>query len=199
MIKMVLATDNAGKLSELQAMLSGGGIQVLPQAALGVSKVVENGASFVENAVLKARNAARQTGLPAIADDSGLEVDALSGAPGIHSARYAGANASDAENLEKLLEELRSVPANRRTARFRCVMVYVRQADDPTPVICEGTWEGCILEAPRGHNGFGYDPVFLARGLNRSSAELPAAEKNRLSHRGQALRKLTERLTAAHS
>jgi len=199
MIKVVLATDNAGKLSELQAMLAGSGIQVLSQAALGVNKVEENGASFLENAVLKARNAARQTGLPAIADDSGLEVDALGGAPGIHSARYAGANASDAENLGKLLRELHSVPANKRTARFHCVMVYVRQADDPTPVICEGTWEGSILESPRGHNGFGYDPVFLVRGINRSSAELPATEKNRLSHRGQALRGLVEKLAIAHS
>jgi len=194
MIKVVLATGNAGKLHELRAMLAGSGIEVLPQSALGVSKIEESGANFLENALLKARNAARQTGLPAIADDSGLEVDALGGAPGVYSARYAGAGASDADNLKKLLKELRSVSANMRTARFRCSMAYVRHANDPTPVICEGIWEGYILETPRGSNGFGYDPVFLVPGKSRSCAELPPVEKNRLSHRGQALRKLVEQL-----
>ncbi|HVC37299.1 MAG TPA: XTP/dITP diphosphatase [Gammaproteobacteria bacterium] len=194
MIKVVLATGNAGKLRELQALLAGNGIEVLSQSALGIHKVEENGASFLENALLKARNAARQTGLPAIADDSGLEVDALGGAPGVYSARYAGAGASDADNLEKLLTELRSISADKRTARFRCIMAYVRQANDPTPVICEGIWEGHILETPRGSNGFGYDPVFLVPEKNRSCAELPSVEKNRLSHRGQALRKLVEQL-----
>ncbi len=194
MIKVVLATGNAGKLHELRAMLAGSAIEVLPQSALGVSKIEESGANFLENALLKARNAARQTGLPAIADDSGLEVDALGGAPGVYSARYAGVGASDADNLKKLLKELRSVSANMRTARFRCSMAYVRHANDPTPVICEGIWEGYILETPRGSNGFGYDPVFLVPEKSRSCAELSSVEKNRLSHRGQALRKLVEQL-----
>lgn len=193
-MKVVLATGNTGKLHELQAMLTDSGIEVLPQRALGVHAIEENGASFLGNALLKARNAARQTGLPAIADDSGLEVDALGGAPGVYSARYAGAEASDADKLEKLLKELRQVPTNNRTARFRCIVVYVRHTDDPMPVACEGIWEGCILEKPRGSNGFGYDPVFLVPGENKSAAELTSVEKNRLSHRGQALRKLVQQL-----
>ncbi|MDE2090680.1 MAG: RdgB/HAM1 family non-canonical purine NTP pyrophosphatase [Gammaproteobacteria bacterium] len=194
MTKVVLATGNVGKLHELQTMLADSAIQVLPQNALGVHEIEENGASFTENALLKARNAARQTGLPAIADDSGLEVDALGGAPGVYSARYAGVGASDADNLAKLLQELRSISADKRTARFRCIIAYVNQADDPGPLICEGLWEGHILDTPRGRNGFGYDPVFLVPGLNRSSAELTPLEKNRLSHRGQALRKLVQQL-----
>ncbi len=194
MNKLVLATANAGKLHELQTMLADTGIQVLSQSTLGVREIEESGTSFQENALLKGRNAARQTGLPAIADDSGLEVDALDGAPGIHSARYAGIGASDADNLEKLLKELRTVSADKRTARFRCSMAYVRQADDPIPIICEGVWEGSILDVARGNNGFGYDPVFLVPEKNRSSAELTPEEKNRLSHRGQAIRKLVQEL-----
>ncbi|MGH8281167.1 MAG: XTP/dITP diphosphatase [Gammaproteobacteria bacterium] len=189
-MKVVLSTGNAGKLRELQSLLAASGIEVQPQTQLGVREVEETGASFAENALLKARNAARLTGLPAIADDSGLEVDALHGAPGIYSARYAGAHASDQDNLAKLLESLHAVPAERRGARFRCVMVFIRHADDSSPIICDGVWEGRILEAPRGHNGFGYDPVFLVPEKNCSSAELSSEEKNRLSHRGQALRKL---------
>ncbi|MGH8320321.1 MAG: non-canonical purine NTP pyrophosphatase, partial [Gammaproteobacteria bacterium] len=154
-MKVVLSTGNAGKLRELQSLLAASGIEVQPQTQLGVREVEETGASFAENALLKAHNAARQTGLPAIADDSGLEVDALHGAPGIYSARYAGAHASDQDNLAKLLESLHAVPAERRGARFRCVMVFIRHADDSSPIICDGVWEGRILEAPRGHNGFG--------------------------------------------
>jgi XTP/dITP diphosphohydrolase len=192
--KVVLATSNAGKLHELQAMLTYTGIQVLPQSTLGVCEIEESGTCFQDNALLKGRNAARQTGLPAIADDSGLEVDALGGAPGVYSARYAGIGASDVDNLNKLLKELRTVSADQRTARFRCSMVYVRHADDPMPIICEGVWEGYILDTPRGSNGFGYDPVFLVPEKNSSSAELTPAEKNRLSHRGQAMRKLVQEL-----
>lgn len=198
-MKVVLATGNAGKLRELQSLLASSGIEVLPQTQLGVREIVETGASFAENALLKARNAARQTSLPAIADDSGLEVDALYGAPGIYSARYAGAHASDQDNLAKLLESLHNVPAKRRGARFRCIMVFVRRADDSAPIICEGVWEGHILEAPRGHNGFGYDPVFLVPEKKCSSAELSSEEKNRLSHRGQALRKLVAAIAAANA
>ena len=176
-------------------MLAAKGFEIIPQTGLGVPEVEETGASFGENALLKARNAARHTGLPAIADDSGLEVDALGGAPGIYSARYAGPKATDADNLRKLLQELDGVPAEKRRARFRCVIAYLRRADDPAPLVCEGVWEGSILEAPRGTNGFGYDPVFLVPGKNLTSAELPAEEKNRLSHRGQALAKLAAALT----
>ncbi|MGH9350964.1 MAG: RdgB/HAM1 family non-canonical purine NTP pyrophosphatase [Terriglobia bacterium] len=179
-------------------MLAASGIEGLPQTQLGVREIEETGASFTENALLKARNAARQTALPAIADDSGLEVDALHGAPGIYSARYAGAHASDQDNLAKLLESLHDVPAERRGARFRCVMVFVRQAGDSAPIVCEGVWEGRILEAPRGHNGFGYDPVFLVPEKSCSSAELLSEEKNRLSHRGQALRKLVAAIVSAN-
>lgn len=194
--KLVLASANPGKQQELQALLMGLGIEVLVQTALGVPSVKETGASFVENALLKARHAARHTGLPAIGDDSGLEVEALNDAPGIYSARYAGRHGDDAANIRKLLHKMQHLPAAKRGARFHCAMTWVRSSNDPTPVICEATWEGYILEAPRGHNGFGYDPVFLVPGKNRSAAELPAEEKNRLSHRGQALRQLVERLRA---
>lgn len=194
MKRIVLATGNAGKLRELAAMLAGHGIEVVSQTDFGVAEAEETGLSFVENAILKARNASRQTGLPAIADDSGLEVDALHGAPGIHSARYAGERATDADNIAKLLEAMRSVPPEQRGARFRCAMVHVRHADDPAPLICEGVWPGRILDAPRGNNGFGYDPIFLVAERGCASAELAPEEKNRLSHRGQALRKLVAAL-----
>lgn len=194
-MKVVLATGNQGKLRELRAMLAAKGFEIVPQTELQVPEAEETGASFRENALLKARNAARHTGLPAIADDSGLEVDALHGAPGIYSARYAGPDATDADNLQKLLKELDGVPAAKRRARFRCVIAYLRKVDDPAPLVCEGVWEGSILEAPRGTNGFGYDPVFLVPGKSLSSAELPPEEKNRLSHRGQALAKLAAALT----
>lgn len=196
MKRVVLASGNPGKLREIAALLSGSDIEMVAQTDLGVSEAQETGLSFVENALLKARNAAHQTGLAAIADDSGLEVDALGGAPGIHSARYAGARAKDADNIAKLLLALRDVPAEQRSARFRCVMVYLRHALDPTPLIREGIWQGRILEATRGSNGFGYDPVFWVPERACSSAELPAREKNRLSHRGQALQKLAASLRA---
>lgn len=195
MIKqVVLATSNQGKLHELQAMLADRDIQVIPQGALGVGSIEEDGSSFRENALLKARHAASKTSLPAIADDSGLEVDALGGAPGVLSARYAGYGASDTDNLKKLLHELRTVPAPQRTARFRCIVAFVQHAKDPAPVICEGVWQGSILGVPRGGNGFGYDPVFLVPGTNKSSAELTPSDKNRMSHRGQALSQLVQRL-----
>ena len=191
---IVLASSNTGKVREINQLLAGLGMQVRPQAEFNVADAEETGLTFVENAILKARNAAQHTGLPAIADDSGLEVDALAGAPGIYSARYAGAGASDRENLEKLLVALDAVPQAQRSARFQCLMVFMRHADDPTPLICQGSWEGSILTAPRGDNGFGYDPVFYVPTHDCSSAELPAETKNALSHRGQALRQLVAAL-----
>jgi XTP/dITP diphosphohydrolase len=192
---LVLASNNPGKLREIGQLLAGAGMQVHPQADFGVTEAEETGLSFVENAILKARHAAAGSGLPAIADDSGLEVDALGGAPGIYSARYAGAGADDAANNAKLLAALAEVPDDERTARFRCVMAYMRHADDPTPLICVGTWEGLILREPRGANGFGYDPLFFLPERQLSSAELDPALKNALSHRGQALRALVANLT----
>ncbi len=194
MTRIVLATGNAGKVREMGEILAPFGFEVVAQSALEVPEAEETGRTFVENAILKARNAAAHTGLPAIADDSGLEVDALGGAPGIHSARYAGPGAGDADNVAKLLRTLEGVEEARRTARFQCLMVYMRHADDPTPLIFQGTWEGRILTAPRGDGGFGYDPVFLIEALGRTAAELDPATKNRLSHRGQALRALAEAL-----
>ncbi len=190
MKRIVLASGNAGKAREISQMLANHRIEVLPQSAFNVIEVEETGLTFVENALLKARNAAAHSGLPAIADDSGLEVDALHGAPGIYSARYAGNDASDNDNLAKLLAALADVATAQRTARFQCLMVYMEHAHDPTPIICQGTWEGRILFEPRGTQGFGYDPVFFVRTHNCSAAELPAAVKNNLSHRGQALRQL---------
>ncbi len=192
--RIVLASNNPGKVREISQLLAPLKLEVVPQTELGVAEVEEIGLTFVENAILKARNAAGHTGLAAIADDSGLEVDALHGAPGIHSARYAGANGNDRANITRLLEELLDVPEAQRTARFQCLMVYLRHAGDPTPIICQGTWEGRVLFAPRGANGFGYDPVFFVPTHNCSAAELPADVKNQLSHRGQALHKLLEAL-----
>jgi len=192
--RVILASNNPGKVAELQQLLADLDLEVLAQSALAVPEAEETGRSFVENALLKARNACAHTGLPAIADDSGLEVDALRGAPGIHSARYAGPAATDADNVEKLLGALADTPKAERTARFQCVAVYLRHADDPTPIIAQGTWEGRILEAPRGSGGFGYDPVFLVSEANRSAAELAPTQKNAVSHRGQALRQLAEAL-----
>ena len=196
---IVLASSNPGKVREINQLLAGLSLQVQPQAEYGVADIEETGLTFVENALLKARNAAQHTGLPAIADDSGIEVDALYGAPGIYSARFAGEGASDQANLEKLLDELREVPEARRTARFQCLMVYLRHANDPTPLICQGTWEGRILFEPRGDNGFGYDPVFYVPTHDCSSAELPADVKNSLSHRGQALKQLVAGLGACET
>lgn len=196
--RVVLASSNPGKVREINALLAGLHLTAVPQSDFSVVDVEETGLTFVENALLKARNATRHTGLPAIADDSGLEVDALHGAPGIYSARYAGAGASDARNLEKLLADLREVPEARRTARFVCLMVYLRHELDPTPIICQGSWEGRILFEPRGRGGFGYDPVFFVPTHNCSSAELPPEVKNELSHRGQALRALVAALGTTH-
>lgn len=195
-MRVVLATGNAGKLREFAEMLGPLELDFVPQSALGIDSADETGDTFLDNALLKARHAARRAGGAAMADDSGLEVDALGGAPGVRSARYAGLGASDAANLEKLLDALRDVPDGARAARFRCVIAFVRNADDPEPVFAEGHWEGRILRAPRGAGGFGYDPVFedLASGL--SAAELPSAAKHARSHRGQALRTLLQKLRA---
>ena len=191
---IVLASNNAGKVREINQLLAPAGIRVRPQGELDIGEADETGLSFVENAIIKARHAAKASGLPAIADDSGLEVDALSGAPGIYSARYAGVGADDRANCDKLLSALDGVPQAERGARFQCVMVYLRHATDPTPLICQGTWEGRILDTPRGDNGFGYDPVFYVPEQGSSAAELDPATKNALSHRGQALRQLVQRL-----
>ncbi len=193
--QIVLASNNAGKVREINQLLAAGQIEVVPQRDFDIPDAVEDGLSFVENAIKKARHASSLSGLPAIADDSGIEVDALKGAPGIYSARYAGEGASDQANLEKLLESLKDVPEEARTARFQCLMVYMRHAEDPTPIICQGTWEGRVLFEARGDNGFGYDPVFYVPTHNCTSAELPAEVKNSLSHRGQALQKLLAALT----
>lgn len=190
--RVVLATGNAGKAQELQALL-GPSWEIVLQSTLGVEPVEETGSTFAENALLKARHAAAATGLPALADDSGLEVDALGGAPGVRSARYAGPGATDAANVERLLAALSGIPPAGRTARFRCVLAFVRSADDPAPVLADGSWEGHIAAAPRGEGGFGYDPVFEDP-AGRTAAELPPAEKNARSHRGRALRQLRERL-----
>jgi XTP/dITP diphosphohydrolase len=195
---IVLASSNPGKVREINQLLAELDLQVRPQSEFNVVDAEETGLTFVENAILKARNAAQHTGLPAIADDSGIEVDALRGAPGIYSARFAGTGASDRENLNKLLAELDGVPEAQRSARFQCLMVYLRHAGDPTPLICQGTWEGRILTTARGDNGFGYDPVFYVPTHDCSSAELPAAVKNSLSHRGQALRQLVSACPGLH-
>lgn len=194
MSQLVLATNNPGKIRELNALLADLAIEVLPQSAFQALAVPETALTFVENALLKARSAARCSGLPAIAEDSGLLVDALGGAPGIYSARYAGPDASDQDNITKLLAELQGVPAARRTARFFCALVYLRSPEDPIPLICQGVWEGSMTEAPRGSQGFGYDPVFLVPAEGKTAAELAPALKNRLSHRGQALARLAELL-----
>lgn len=190
MQKIVLASNNAGKVREINQILSGLDVEVVPQAEFDIPEADETGLTFVENAILKARHAAQLSGLPAIADDSGLEVDALQGAPGIYSARYAGVDASDTDNLNKLLDTLQGIPEAERSARFQCLMVFMRHAEDPTPLICQGTWEGRILETPQGENGFGYDPVFYVPEKDCSSAQLDAATKNSLSHRGKALKQL---------
>ena len=190
----MLASNNAGKLREFNALFAGLGIEVLAQSAFGALDVEETGLSFVENALLKARAAAAASGLPALADDSGLEVDALNGDPGIYSARYAGPGARDADNTAKLLAALAGIPEAERGARFQCVLVYLRHAHDPTPLICQGSWEGRILETARGTQGFGYDPVFFVPTHGCSSAELAPETKNALSHRGQALRALLQAL-----
>jgi len=194
MTKVVLATGNPGKLREMRSLLAESAWEILPQSEFACPDAVEDGLSFIENAIKKARHACTHTGLPAIADDSGLEVDALQGAPGIYSARYAGEDASDEENLQKLLHALSEVPDAQRRARFRCVVVYMRHASDPSPIVCEGSWEGQIATEKHGENGFGYDPIFYVPTHGCCSAELNAAQKNALSHRGQALNALAARL-----
>ncbi len=194
MSRIVLASNNEGKVREFRELLADFHLDVVPQAEFQVPEADETGLTFVENAILKARNAAAHAGMPAIADDSGIEVDVLSGAPGIRSARYAGSEASDQANLEKLLADMDGVPEERRTARFQCLIVYLEHAEDPTPIICQGTWEGRIIHEPRGENGFGYDPVFFVPDHGATAAELPSETKNAISHRGQALRKLVEAL-----
>ncbi|MEI7254486.1 XTP/dITP diphosphatase [Dickeya dadantii] len=197
MQNVVLATGNAGKVRELAGLLADFGLDVVAQTALGVDSAEETGLTFIENAILKARHAARETGLPAIADDSGLAVNALGGAPGIYSARYAGEDASDRQNLDKLLAALDNVPDEQRQASFHCVLVYLRHADDPTPLVCHGSWQGVIARTPVGAGGFGYDPVFFVPSFGKTAAELSREEKNALSHRGQALRQLLDALRHA--
>lgn len=197
MRRVVLATGNPGKLAELRAILAGHELEVVAQGELGIEPPVEDGASFVANALIKARHAAARSGLPAIADDSGLEVDALGGRPGIHSARYSGPVPSEAGNNARLLVELAGIPDDRRGARYRCAMVFVRNAADPHPVVAEAAWEGRIGHEPRGAGGFGFDPLFIVAGGSRTVAELSAQEKNRVSHRGQALALLARRMREA--
>lgn len=192
--QLVLATSNKGKLAELQPLLADAGYALVTQGELGVEDAVEDGLSFIENAILKARHACAATGLPALADDSGLVVDALGGEPGLYSARYAGAHGDSAANIAKLLERMQGLDGERRRAHFHCVIVLMRHARDPQPLVVEGRWPGYVLEAPRGEGGFGYDPVFLVPEQQHTAAELDPALKNRISHRGLALAALRGRL-----
>ena len=194
---MILASSNAGKLAELTALLAPLGFDLTPQQELGIESPPETGETFLDNALLKARHAAGRRGLPAIADDSGIEVDALAKAPGVRSARFAGEHAADKENLHKLLAQMRDIPAARRGARYRCVIAFVRNAADANPIIAEGAWEGSIAEVARGAGGFGYDPIFVPAGDARTAAELTASEKNTVSHRAHALKALVAQLRAA--
>ncbi|NYF20631.1 XTP/dITP diphosphohydrolase [Xanthomonas sp. JAI131] len=194
MKKLVLASSNAGKLEELHALLDGAGIDLVAQSTLGVRDADETGLTFVENALLKARHAAQVTGLPALADDSGICVDALRGAPGLYSARYAGEHGNAAANIDKLLHALRDVPDAQRTAHFYCVLVLLRHAEDPQPLLVEGSWRGRILHARAGDGGHGYDPVFFDPDHGQSAAQMPLALKNRISHRGHALALLRRQL-----
>jgi XTP/dITP diphosphohydrolase len=191
-VRVVLASANAGKLRELSALLAPLGVTLVSQGELGIDSVPEPGITFVENALIKARHASAAAGLPAIADDSGISVDALDGRPGVHSARFAGEEATDAENNSKLLGELEDVPD--KAAHYDCVLVFLRSPDDPAPLIATGRWDGVIVDEPRGENGFGYDPFFLLPDRQLTAAELPPEEKNRISHRGQAVRSLVDAL-----
>jgi XTP/dITP diphosphohydrolase len=195
-MRVVLASANQAKLREMRALLAPLGLELIGQTELGVQGAEETGATFIDNARIKACHAAVASGLAAIADDSGIEVDALGGRPGVYSARYAGPSATDEENVRRLLHELREVPPARRGARYRCSIVFARSPDDPSPLVTEGVWEGHITHAPRGAGGFGYDPVFVPTGLDVTAAQLPAEVKNSLSHRGQALRALQAQLRA---
>lgn len=194
-MKVVFASNNPGKIQELNALLHDFNYEIVPQNALGVSEVPETALTFVENALIKARHACSITGLPAIADDSGLAVTALHGQPGIYSARYAGINAIAQDNIKKLLYELDNIPDEKRTASFHCILVYLSHEKDPTPLICYGTWHGVILRETKGNNGFGYDPVFFDPKQNCTAAELPLEIKNRISHRGKALQLLLKQLS----
>jgi XTP/dITP diphosphohydrolase len=193
-VRVVLASSNSGKLRELASLLAPFGFDLVAQTALGVETPPETGQTFAENALLKARYAAAATSLPSLADDSGIEVDALGGRPGVYSARYAGEGATDQDNLRKMLGELRDVPPGKRTARYQCVIAFVGTALDAESIIASGTWEGTVIGEPRGLGGFGYDPIFVPSGFDRTAAELDPAEKNSLSHRGQALRSLVTQL-----
>jgi len=194
MQQLVLATGNQGKVAELSNLLTEYGFEVIAQTDLQVKSAPETGTTFIENAIIKARHAAKITGLPAIADDSGLEVDHLNGAPGIYSARYAGKEGDDKANVHKLLKALEGVPDKERTARFHCVLVYMRHAADPTPIVCHGVWEGKISEQPEGENGFGYDPIFFVSEQGMTAAHLAPELKKKISHRGQALEKFLAQL-----
>lgn len=197
MQKVVLATGNPGKVNELADLLRDFGMDIVAQTSLGVESAEETGLTFIENAILKARHAAAQTGLPAIADDSGISVDALGGAPGIYSARYAGEDATDEQNLIKLLEAMKNVPDDQRQAQFNCVLVYLRHAEDPTPLVFHGSWHGVITHERKGQGGFGYDPIFYVPELGCTSAELTKAEKQAVSHRGRALTMMLDALKNA--
>ncbi len=191
---IVLASNNLGKVKEFQALLHGAGIEIKAQVEFNISEAEETGLSFVENAIIKARHASQHAQLPAIADDSGLEVDFLKGAPGIYSSRFSGLDATDASNNTRLLELLHGVPVQQRSARFQCLLVFMRHAEDPTPLICQGTWEGHILSTPHGDNGFGYDPLFFVPERQCSSAQLSPKDKNQFSHRGKAISLLLQHL-----
>lgn len=195
---VILASGNPGKLRELAELLADLHMHVVPQSDYIDEEADETGLTFIENALIKARHAARISGLPALADDSGIAVDSLNGSPGIYSARYAGVGASDQANLDKLIEAIRPLSESERKARYHCVIAYLRHAEDPTPLIAIGAWEGRLIETPRGHNGFGYDPIFYLDTHDCTAAELDPAEKNRLSHRGQALRRLLSQLQHEH-
>ena len=197
MKKIVLASGNAGKVRELNLMLAGHNIEIVPQTEFKMTEAVEDGLSFVENAIIKARHAARHTGLPAIADDSGIEVDALNHAPGIYSARYAGEGANDQKNNDKMLRELAGVAEAQRTARYQCVLVFMRDAEDPVPIIAQGALEGRILESARGTGGFGYDPIFYLPDHGCAAAEISLDEKNKISHRAKAMQALLQQLKLA--
>lgn len=191
---LVLASANSGKIKELQQMLGGLGFNIVPQTQLNIADIEETGLTFVENSILKARNASAHSSLPAVADDSGLEVDFLKGAPGIYSARFAGEAATDASNRDKLLELMKDVPADQRTARYQTVIVYMRHSNDPTPIICQGTWEGTVAFDEKGDGGFGYDSIFQVTETNCRAAELDKESKNKLSHRGKAIASLLHQL-----
>ncbi|WP_305845612.1 XTP/dITP diphosphatase [Photobacterium kishitanii] len=196
MSKLVLATGNQGKVKEMASLLADFGFDVVAQSDFNVSEVAETGTTFIENAIIKARHAAKETGCAAIADDSGLEVDFLNGAPGIYSARFAGEGATDAENIDKLLAAMDGVPESQRSARFHCVLVMMRHENDPTPLVCHGSWEGSILTECHGDNGFGYDPIFWVPEDQCASAQLDPSRKKQLSHRGKALQQLFSALKA---